>query len=99
MSYPRPRARGKPLIVPPFADLMDDIEGVRARGVQPAAIVSDIREWRALKKQPGADKLCTYWPGGEEAFDGVPVILRRGVECVKVARDQDELNDLLLGPG
>lgn len=93
---PRPRSRRKPLEVGDHAALVAQIIETRLAGGQPVAIVTDVREWRSLRAQEGAKPRCQFWPGGEETFDGVPIIIRRGFGAPKLMVDQAALEGAIL---
>lgn len=93
----RPRSRKEPIQQASVDEMVADIANIRADGYsQPVALITDIREWREFHKQDGALDHCQFWPGGEETFDGVAVIIRRGVGKPRVIATQRELEAELL---
>lgn len=94
---PRPRARHKLEDLPTAAALAGQIASIRRDGGEPAAIVTHIREWRRMQADPEFSKHWRTYPGNEETFDSVPVIVTRDGGAPKVYATQPELEDALLG--
>ena len=92
---PRPRSRKHPIELVDAADLVADVDAVvMDTGLQPAAIVTGIREWLHVRNQRHA--YSQFWPGGEETFHGVPVIVRRNMGKPQVMATQADVEELLL---
>jgi hypothetical protein len=94
---PRPRARNGLEELPEVADLAEQIARIRREGGEPAAVLTHIREWRAMQRQPEFRKHWRVYPGDEHTFDAVPVIVTRDGGAPKVYATQAELEDALLG--
>lgn len=73
------------------------IAELRADGLEPAAIVTGFREWRAVRSQAEAREHIEWWPGDDETFDRVAVLIRPGFEAPRVIATQADLEDVLLG--
>lgn len=95
---PRPRSRKNPLEVVPVADLVAAVEAIREEGGEPAAIVSGRREWLAVRAQPAAKGVIEFWPGDDETFSKVAVIIRSGWRAPVVYATQADLEEDLLDP-
>jgi hypothetical protein len=94
---PRPVSRRRQITVVAAGVLAERIEPLTRVHKPPAAIVSGPREWLAVKRQPEARAWYRIWPGMEETFCDVPVIIRPGFGAPKVFDTQAELEDVLLG--
>lgn len=99
--YPRPRARGsRPLVVPAPFELASEVADVRrAYGADPVAVVTGSQEWRRMRRVEGFGDHAQFWPGGEETFCRVPVIVTHRAETPRVIASQADLENLLLGAG
>lgn len=96
--YPRPRSRKNPIEVIDANDLAADCAQARAEHQMPAvAVLTGQRDWIALKRQLDFAKYWRTWPGGEETFCGVPVIISRWATTPTVIPTMGELEDALLG--
>lgn len=97
---PRPRARGRePLVVPAADALAAEVERLRqANYVLPAALVTGHREWVRMRRDPQYRRHAQFWPGGEETFAGVPVVVSSMGTTPKILETQQALEDMLLGP-
>lgn len=96
--YPRPRSRKTPLEVIDAEDLAEDCAQARRENQMPAvAVLTGQRDWIALKRQLAFAKYGRHWPGGEETFCGVPVIISRWATSPTVIPTMSELEDALLG--
>lgn len=94
---PRPASRRRPLAYTPPEQLVAEIARIRRAGGEPAAVLTGIREWRICRVQPEAAQHVESWPGDDETFDKVPVIVLRGVGAPRVVATQQDLEDALLG--
>lgn len=95
---PRPKWRGKPLSVPTVDELSDEIGQLRlVERIEPVAVVTGFREWVVFKRDRAVLKHVVTWPGLEETFDGVAVIVRRPFDGVRLMATQRDLEDALLG--
>lgn len=96
---PRPKARGKtPVEVVDVNDLAREVLQVsRANRAPPAAILAGTREWVHMRRQRDFMRYAGYWPGGEETFAGVPVVINREHGTPRVMATQQDLEDALLG--
>lgn len=94
---PRPRARDRIEELPTAGELSAQIARIRREGGDPAAILTHIREWRRFQADPDFRKHWNGWPGGDETFDAVPVIITRDAGAPRVMATQAELEEALLG--
>lgn len=64
-----------------------------ARKRTPAiAILIGYRELKAFRKLPGAREHFQIWPGGEETFARVPIVVRKGAGAPRVFADLADLD-------
>lgn len=96
---PRPRSRKRPVERMDAGVLAAEIERLRQEGLEPAAIITGIREWALVRTQPAAAAHLEYWPGGDQTYAKVPVIIRRDLDTPAIMPTQQELEDALLGSG
>lgn len=94
---PRPRSRKNPIRIVPAEDLAREVAAIRAAGGEPAAIISGPREWRAVRVQAEAKAHLDWWPGDDETFDRVAVLVQTRFEWPRVIATQADLEDVLLG--
>ncbi len=97
MAYPRPQSRKRPIDVPECAELAEEIHDLRVSGVQPVAVLSGPREWRTLRGQPDARRFIDWWPGDEQTFAKVPVIIFAGQGKPRVMATMRDLEEARLG--
>lgn len=95
---PRPRSRRKGLEYVPPAELLAEIAEVRARSIEPVAIVVGTREWHITRQQREAWPYLSGVSNEELAFDGVSVIVSRRHARAQVLADQDDLQEALYRP-
>lgn len=97
---PRPRARGPNNVVEvvdPAALAQECVRVHRRLGVAAAAILTGARNWQHMKRDRGMGEYSRFWPGGEETFAGVPVVVDRNAGRPRVMATQQDLEDALLG--
>lgn len=97
LMYPRPSARHKPITLVPAAELLDAIEEIRARGIEPPAIVAGTREWARMMRLPETVKHVIQWRGDAPTFARVPVVIRPKLGTPRVMANMDEMEEALLG--
>lgn len=56
------------------------------------AILLGRRELKKLREMPGCDGHLECWPDGQETFDQVPIIVRKGAGPVRIFTDLQELD-------
>jgi hypothetical protein len=97
---PRPRARGpnNHVEVVEATNLAEDtIRVFRHQNAPAAAIVTGPRNWIHMRRDPDFRRYSRFWPGGEETYNGVPVVISRTAGCPRVMATQQDLEDALLG--
>lgn len=95
---PRPRSRKKPVDLVPLQEIADEVARVtEEERMPPVAIVVGTRDWQMCKRQVNHRVFVGYWPGGEETFQGIPVIVKRTAGAPVVVATQAELDEMLLG--
>lgn len=94
---PRPRSRKRPISPTPIDELAAEVAQVVSEGPPPVAILTGMREWMMVRRQVDTRGHIQFWPGGEETFCNVPVIIDRRCSDPKVVATQGELEDILLG--
>lgn len=96
---PRPKSRKTPVEVVDAHRLAAEAFGAqRALGVAAAAILTGPREWTHMRRQAAFTQHSRFWPGGEETFAGVPVVVSRYAGKPELMATQQDLEDALLGP-
>lgn len=97
---PRPKARGPGNMVRtvPVADLVEDLAQVRRElKVDAVAILTGPRNWTYMRRDPEFAKHSAWWPGDEETFAGVSVVVSRWADVPRVMATQQDLEAALLG--
>lgn len=95
--YPRPRARGKQLDVPHAEKLAEECKRIQAeQRAPPVAIVSGHREWVHLRRQVAYGQFSRFYPGGEETFAGVPVVISRFHSTPQIVATPGDMEDVML---
>lgn len=97
---PRPKARGPGNVVRtvPAAQLAQDLADVRRElKVDAVAILTGPRNWTHMRRDPDFARHSEWWPGNEETFCGVAVVISRWADAPKVMATQQDLEAALLG--
>lgn len=97
---PRPRARGPNNVievVDPRNLAEDCLRVFHYQKAPAAAIITGPRNWTLMRRDPGFREYSRFWPGGEETFNGIPVVISRVAGCPRVMATQQDLEDALLG--
>jgi hypothetical protein len=96
--YPRPRARtagNKPRPVDLDA-LEEAVRHERFVYGRVWGIGIGLREWQSVKRDPEKRRRIEFWPGGEETFCGVSIIVRRTLGQPVVYGTADDATESLL---
>jgi len=94
--YPRPRSRRTNIAYPDLPKLKEQVAHAAFVYGTPLAVVVGTREWQLARRLVAYRTMVQHWPGGEETFDGVPVIVRRHLGQPRVLVTQDEVDEALL---
>ena len=93
---PRPASRKRPVEIVAVDQLHRAVVAARRdTGLDAAAIITGPREWRMVQRQREYTAHGRFWPGGEETFAGIPVIVRPGLGAPQVLATQGEVEDAL----
>lgn len=97
---PRPKARGPGNLVRtlPVEQLLEDLADVRRDlKVDAVAILTGPRNWTHMRRDPDFARHSQFWPGDEETFAGVSVVISRWADVPRVMATQQDLEAALLG--
>lgn len=97
---PRPKARGPNNVVRtvPASELARICGEVFKDQQSPAvAILTGPRNWTYMRRDPDFMIHAAFWPGGEETFCNVPVVINRYHDIPRVMATQRELEAAIFG--
>lgn len=97
---PRPKARGRGNVVRtvPVLHLVQELAEVRRElKVDAVAILTGPRNWTHMRRDPEFARHSQWWPGNEETFCGVAVVISRWADVPRVMATQQDLEAALLG--
>lgn len=82
----------EPVAMETTGELLAEIERLKRAHTPAIAILVSRRPWMVFKRDPEAKAHVEFWPGGEETFASVPVVLWKNAGQPRVFSDLGELD-------